>query len=87
MLLATGDMAPPRLQPRPESRELVLASKGQGVVGEMRVAYVDGRAAEQRAFWRPLGWAGVNWDGGWLWLYMVSYLPGMYVAKRVFRIP
>ena len=87
MLLATGDALPPRMKQPAGGGELVLVEKGRGVIGDVRMTYADTRLPEQRFFWRPLAWAGVNWDAGWLGLYMVSYLPAMFLAKRLFRLP
>jgi len=87
VVLATGDALPPRMKQRTEGSEVIFVEKGRGVIGDLRMTYADTRTAEQRVFWRPLAWAGVNWDAGWLGLYMVSYLPAMFLAKRLFRIP
>ncbi|MBS3820262.1 MAG: hypothetical protein GVY16_11180 [Planctomycetes bacterium] len=40
-----------------------------------------------KPFWRPLRWMGIGWDFGWLGAYLVAYLPGFFLLRRVLRLP
>ena len=46
------------------------------------------RALQKGVFWSPLGmFGGPNWDFGWLGVYLVVYLPLMFIAKLVLKVP
>ena len=46
------------------------------------------RALKQEVFWTPLAMAGgPKWDFGWLGVYLLVYLPLMFLAKIILRIP
>lgn len=46
------------------------------------------RALHKGVFWAPLGViGGPNWDLGWLGVYLMVYLPLMFIAKLFLRVP
>jgi hypothetical protein len=59
---------------------------GRGVVKELRIVYPRG---ERAPFWRPLGFIGGKvgaWDIGWVWLYVVAYLPVLLALRWLLRV-
>jgi phosphohistidine swiveling domain-containing protein len=51
------------------------------------IAYTPGLAPAERIFAQPFAWAGWSWQAGWLWIYLFAYLPMMYAAKWLLRVP
>jgi pyruvate,water dikinase len=60
---------------------------GAGPVKELRVVYA--KSAEKRIFWRPLAFLGGKigqWDIGWVWLYIVAYLPVLFGMRWLLKV-
>lgn len=54
----------------------------------IRLEAVYPRPLQQRRFWTPLETlGGPTWDFGWLGVYILSYLSGMLVLKRLLHVP
>ena len=46
------------------------------------------RALQKGVFWAPLAMiGGPAWDFGWLGVYLLVYLPLMFAAKLIFKVP
>ena len=41
------------------------------------------RSATLRVALRALGF---TWDAGWLWTYLIVYLPAMFLARKLLRV-
>jgi hypothetical protein len=87
LAMSIGDDRPPPLELQMEKGARVLTRPGSGVVHDLRVSFADPRPAGDRAFWRPFAALGWMWDAGWLGLYLVAYVPAMFLFKKLFRIP
>ena len=72
-----------------------MAGPAGSPVRELRVVYPKPR--HKPAFWMPLasvaGRAPAPWvarlaaiDIGWLWLYILVYLPTLFLARRVLKV-
>jgi len=83
----TGDASPPPLQIQRQPHGFSYQLPGAGVIRNLTLACPDPRGPDERAFWRPFAWAGWHWDAGWLGLYFVVYLPVMWLARRLLRVP
>jgi hypothetical protein len=55
--------------------------------GIVSAKIVHPRSDQKRIFWAPFAWAGKPWDAGWLWLYMIVYLPVMFGCKWILGVP
>jgi len=55
--------------------------------GIVSAKIVHPRSDQKRTFWAPLSWAGKPWDAGWLWLYLIVYLPVMFGLKWILGVP
>ena len=79
--LVWGDAAPPAPK---------AISVATGAVRQVEIMY--DRPNVEPVFFRPLGWLGVAggkmaaWDMGWIWLYIVAYLPVLFVTRAVLRV-
>ena len=77
-----GDNAPPE----PKRVE------GKGSVKQVEVNFA--RAKEEAVFWKPLGWLKdmpalsrlAAWDAGWVWLYIVAYLPVLFGMRALLKV-
>ncbi len=57
------------------------------VIKKVQVVYP--RPAVPRVFWRPFAWLGGKWgawDAGWVWLYIVTYLPVLLLLRWLLRV-
>jgi len=83
--LVTGHgVPPPGKLDLEDGRGAVQAVQGNGPLRTLSVTYKSPQAPPP--FWQPgirLGW---HWDAGWLWTYLIAYLPAMLLAKRLLRI-
>ncbi|MBA3937164.1 MAG: hypothetical protein H0X38_06870, partial [Planctomycetes bacterium] len=43
-------------------------------------------SAGSTAFFQPFRALGWQWDGGWIGLYLLAYLPAMFAARRLLRV-
>jgi rifampicin phosphotransferase len=65
---------------------------GQGNVKAVEISY--GGAKEAAVFWRPFKWfkgvpgmgRAAAWDAGWVWLYIVAYLPVLFGLRAVLKV-
>ncbi len=55
-------------------------------VQEVRIIYPP-RLESARIFCRPLHAIGVDWDIGWLGVYILAYVPVMFLIKAILRVP
>jgi pyruvate,water dikinase len=53
----------------------------------MRVKYSEQKQRNQDVFWAPFAALGWGWDAGWLWTYILAYLPTMLILRRCLRLP
>jgi hypothetical protein len=64
-----------------------------GAVHALKIAYA--KPPKQETYWAPFAkvptapvigkWA--SWDAGWLWVYLLAYLPPMLLLRWLLRIP
>jgi uncharacterized membrane protein (DUF106 family) len=85
--LPTGDAAPPPLERDRESNQFSYTRPGGGGIELLTITCPDPRLAEECVFWQPFIWLGWSWDAGWVGLYLVMYLPAMYLARRLLHVP
>ena len=46
------------------------------------------RPLQKATFWTPLThFNGPRWDFGWLSIYLLAYLPLMFLSKAILRVP
>ncbi|HVT81958.1 MAG TPA: PEP/pyruvate-binding domain-containing protein [Phycisphaerae bacterium] len=64
-----------------------------GPIRELRLTYA--KDPQQRIFWRPFAFLGNasgslakigNWDAGWVWLYVIAYLPVLFGTRAVLKV-
>ena len=76
-----GNAAPPDM---PE-----VAGDDGSPLRSIRVTYP--RSEEKRTFWTPLAFTGIekvkNWDAGWLGVYLVAYIPLMFILRFALKLP
>jgi hypothetical protein len=64
-------------------------------IRELRVVYPA--ASQEPAFWRPLAGMGAHsnlpfakklaaMDVGWLWVYILTYLPALFLSKAALKV-
>jgi len=89
--LVVGDNFPP--QPKEDlgdgkAFQVVRPAGGDSPVRQIKVVYSEQKQRGHNVFWAPFaarGWP--EWDLGWLWTYILSYLPVMFLFRWVLRIP
>jgi hypothetical protein len=67
---------------------------GTGALKQVRI--VPAGAKQAIVFWRPLVWLGglnlplagklASWDAGWVWLYILAYVPVLLVMRLLLRV-
>ncbi len=66
---------------------------GGGLIRELRLNY--GQASTEKIFWRPFGFlAGSGgffgklgaWDAGWVWVYILAYLPVLFGVRAAMKV-
>jgi pyruvate,water dikinase len=65
---------------------------GTGNLKQVRI--VQAGAKQAAVFWRPLAWLGgieavgklAAWDAGWVWLYILAYLPVLFGMRAILRV-
>ena len=76
--------------------KLVFGSSEPPPMGEIRPDHTSlktvtvnyPRSLHKAVFWTPLAMiGGPKWDFGWLGVYLLAYLPLMFIAKLIFRVP
>jgi hypothetical protein len=55
--------------------------------GGIKLKIVHPRSDQKQTFWKPVAYFGNQWDAGWLWLYLITYIPLMFLLKWLMRIP
>jgi pyruvate,water dikinase len=70
--------------------------EGDSPIKQVRIVYA--KSAQEPVFWRPLGWFASRgehnrflsrWaaaDAGWIGLYVLAYLPTLFIARALLRI-
>ena len=53
----------------------------------VKVAYREHAVRGAKVFWQPVEWLVKPWLPGWLIVYLLVYLPAMFVLKWVLRVP
>ncbi|MHB1035418.1 MAG: PEP/pyruvate-binding domain-containing protein [Pirellulales bacterium] len=81
-----GDESPPALR--------MVTGPGDGPIKEVRIDYP--RPKLKPVFWRPLAFLGgtpvpfsarlAAWDVGWLWLYILVYLPTLMLVRLMLKV-
>lgn len=61
-------------------------------IQNIRVLYIQQKTAGQDHFWKPADrihalMGGPVWLAPWLIVYLLAYIPAMFLAKRLFRVP
>jgi pyruvate,water dikinase len=79
LTLVAGDAVPPA--PR------ALETSESGTVRAFSVEYREARVRGDRIFWAPFARFGWSWDAGWLGVYLVAYLPLMFLLRFALRLP
>jgi hypothetical protein len=75
--IVLGDAAPPAATD-------VQAAPGSAL-RSLRLVYRG--PAQKKVFWAPLAWAGLpHFELGWLWVYLLVYLPAMFAARWLLRV-
>ena len=70
---------------RPPSPAEVLANAPGDPIRSLKIVYPPPET--KRTFWTPLSIVGLgDWDLGWLGVYLVSYLPAMFVFRRLLSV-
>ena len=79
-----------------DNRPDVVAKNGRKEVGSVDPTYTSPlrsvevlypRAETEQSFWRPLAFAGLKWDLGWLGVYLAAYLPAVLALRRALGLP
>ncbi len=52
-----------------------------------KALYNEQRTRESLTFWTPFKSFGIAWDFGWLGIYLLIYIPLMFLLKFVFKVP
>ncbi len=71
--LVAGDAVPP--PPR------FVTGDSSDALRELRVEYREARVRGDREFWTPFARFGWAWDAGWLGVYLIVYLPVMFILR------
>ena len=53
----------------------------------VKVAYREQLVKDANLFWPPIEWMVTSWLPGWLIVYLLVYLPAMFVLKWSLRVP
>jgi len=53
----------------------------------VKVAYREQLVKDANLFWPPVEWMVTSWLPGWLIVYLLVYLPAMFVLKWSLRVP
>jgi len=53
----------------------------------VKVAYREQLVKDANVFWKPIEWMVTSWLPGWLIVYLLVYLPAMFVFKWLLRVP
>jgi len=63
-----------------------LAAKGDAgsPVRELRAVYPT--SSQKPVFWQPLAVLGSTMDVGWLWLYLITYLPVLFIVQAALKV-
>ncbi|MFC2081182.1 PEP/pyruvate-binding domain-containing protein [Bacteroidota bacterium] len=69
----------------PEPKEIAIPENSPIISAEL--LYNDQRTKESLTFWTPLQFIGIAWDLGWLGIYLLIYIPFMFLLKFIFKIP
>jgi hypothetical protein len=63
----------------------VLADGADNPLRSLKIVYPPRET--KPSFWTPLSIVGLPaWDLGWLGVYLISYLPAMFVFRRVLGV-
>ena len=56
--------------------------------GPLRALHLEYPAPSRPpVFWRPLQAFGIDWDCGWLGVYLLAYLPVMLALRWALKLP
>jgi pyruvate,water dikinase len=53
----------------------------------VKVAYREQLVKGSNVFWQPIEWMVTSWLPGWLIVYLLVYLPAMFLLKWILRVP
>ena len=53
----------------------------------VKVTYGQKQVRGERAFWKPVEWLVQPWLPGWLIVYLLAYIPTMFILKWLLRVP
>ena len=53
----------------------------------VKVAYRERLVKDANVFWQPIEWMVASWLPGWLIVYLLVYLPAMFLLKWILRVP
>lgn len=69
----------------PEPKEIGLPANCPIV--SAKTLYNEQRTRESLTFWTPLKSFGIAYDFGWLGIYLLIYIPLMFLLKFLFKVP
>jgi hypothetical protein len=89
--LVLGDRYPPQVrEDTGDGKGPVQTARPQGAqspIQLVKVKYVEAKTQGGDVFWAPLSFLGrPDWDAGWLSLYLVVYLPIMFICRWLLRV-
>ena len=83
-LVAGHGVPPPSKLDLEDGRGPIQALLADGSLRTLSVTYKQ--PTDQPAFWQPFARFGWLWDAGWLWTYLIAYLPAMLLSKKLLKV-
>ena len=69
----------------PEPKKITAPKNGPIISTDL--IYIEQRTRESLTFWTPFQFIGITWDLGWLGIYLLIYIPVMFLLKFLLKIP
>ena len=76
---------PKRNKYPPEPKEIAIPENSPIISAQL--LFNEQRTKESLTFWTPLQFIGIGWDLGWLGIYLLIYVPFMFLLKFLFKVP
>lgn len=57
------------------------------VIRAVWIDYKEPLKLKEMVFSKPFAWLGWDWEAGWIWIYILIYVPVMFLVKGLLRIP
>ena len=89
--LVAGNGVPPELKQnlgdgRGPVQFLDLGTSSSGIQS-VRVTYREQLVKGGKIFWKPVEFLVLSWLPAWLIVYLIAYLPPMFLLRRILRLP